>query len=265
MALPESLGAATPRLRPSPGRRRRRAGRRRGRVPSGRLRGWEVSLSWGDLLGYGWVLGARVGLPGPVELAAETAFGPMQTNPERGRRLAEHRCRLGRPQAVPCDQRDRLAVVRRQSSERGRYLAGRLLDRGSWRGAAIPALQAQAKRTSPSRSSLLGGDHVSGDGQEPRQRIGRHLVDTPPGNQERACHDVVGRVAGRAASRVRRHRPVVTAEQLLESLRSPSIPIVRVTRSGHHPPLAGRRPIVTSPRAGGAPLPSLSRADGQNG
>ncbi len=222
-------------------------------------------MSWGDLLGYGWVLGARVGLPGAVEFAAKTAFGPMQANPKRGRRLAEHRCRLGRPQAVPGDQCDRLAVVRRQASERGRHLAGRFLDRGSWRGAAIRMFKAHAKRTSPSRSSLLGGDHVSGNGQEPRQRIGRHLVESPPGNQERVCDDVVGRIAGCAAPRVRRHRPVVTAEQLLESLRSPSIPIVRVVRSGHHPPFAGRRPIVTTRGPRGAPPSSLSRADGQNG
>ena len=127
-----------------------RAGQRCGRVPSGLHRRGEGSLSWGDLLGYGWVLGARVGLPGAVELAAETAFGPMQANPERGRGLAEHRCRLGRPQAVPGDQRDRLAVVRRQAS-RARPPPGRQAPRPRivrWR--CHPA-RSRRRRSAPRR------------------------------------------------------------------------------------------------------------------
>jgi hypothetical protein len=46
---------------------------------------------------------------------------------------------------------------------------------------------------------------------------------------------------------------MVATEQFLESLGSPNIPIVRVSWSGHHPPLAGRRPIVTP--CGPAALP----------
>jgi hypothetical protein len=90
------------------------------------------------------VLAARVGLAAALELAAQAALGPVQADPECGRRLAEYAGCLGWTQAVPGDQRYRLPVVRRQAGERSCHSPGPLIGRGRGDCPGVRALQAQA-------------------------------------------------------------------------------------------------------------------------
>ena len=173
-ARPGCPAAAPRRVRPPPGRSRARAGRRCGRVRSGRR-----------------FDGGRRRRHGAISLATDWCWargsaGPPRSSSRRRRRLA--RCRRTRnavgdwPSTVAASAGRRpsqaISVIASRSFAGSRASAAATRPVGSSGANAAGRrqrrmFQAQAKRTSSSRSPLLGGDDVSGHGQKPRQRIGR--------------------------------------------------------------------------------------------
>ena len=52
------------------------------------------------------------------------------------------------------------------------------------------ALQPHAQGAPPLRSAVLGRDHVAGDGEQPGQGVGGHLIEPPPGDQKGLGDDI---------------------------------------------------------------------------
>ncbi len=157
---------------------------------------------------------------------------------ERRRRQAERQSSFSRREAVPGDERERLAISLREASERVEH--GLVVARRLPVVVRSPFAKPVMERLAPSGGSTLGSDHVSGDADQPRERVGGDVVQPPPRDQERLGDDIVNGFVANAPPRIRDDRGVVFADELLQ-------PTLRIVGFGHRLLLAGNAPILTGP------------------
>jgi len=159
----------------------------------------------------------------------------MQPHRERPPRAAEHCRRARRLESLPRDQHQHLAITgaqrRKCLPERGRSV--RVSVRRTDALVAQPVKQGRL----PARGPSLIGDDPLGTRQQPRQCVGRDLLQTSPRDHEHVADDVVGRLRSYPAPRVCPHGRGMLREQPFE----PNAPIEIV----HNQPMSATPAAIT--------------------
>src|SRR5262245_27082164 len=168
---------------------------------SGRVRRSSSITSCGSAIAHlpqGPVLTVGMsGTPGTFrDLCRQAPAGPVQAHPGGAGAAAEDLAGLGRAEAVPGDEAEDLPVLVVDGAERLTHLAhvvAGLLGRRAVRGQRQPPEQ----RGVPLLAALVVQPDVAGDGQQPGCRVVvGHVVQPPPGHEERLGDDVVGPTPG---------------------------------------------------------------------
>lgn len=103
---------------------------------------------------------------------------------------ADDRRGLIRRQAVERDQRQRLPIARRQRLPGAAEIeTGVALGAGGRTHHVDELGNANVEESAAGTATVLVGDHIPSDSEQPRSRIGRHVGEPPPGRKkDSGCH-----------------------------------------------------------------------------
>ncbi len=131
-------------------------------------------------------------------------------------RATEHLRGLRGLEPLPRDQQQQLAVALVQLGQRLRKSGIAAIDRDrrgtDGRGGFEPVYKGDIAASTP----VLVREHPTGAPQQPRQRIRRHVIQTPPGDREHLARRIVRSRRVNPPARISPYRPVIRRKQGLK-------------------------------------------------